>query len=233
MIVDIPVYSVEMGAAPEKPRNRLVLRAVLKEVSPIVARVISVTDDLEVHDLHDVFLSLLGWELDPGFIIRVHAQEFNSFQRRSRGKRLRDFQLRRQEKFLYICDTLDLWEWEVRVLDVAPAEAGDADVVCLKGRGAPPPEGCGGPCGYRLMHRRQEGRAVSDPDVISASVELLSAAYPDETINWQFLEEAVNDGWRSIEQRLERSGPLTPMRFSLKETNERLALLMQRRSVWR
>lgn len=220
-----------MGVPSEKPRNRLVLRAVLKEVSPVVARVISVSDDLEIYDLHDVFLSMLGWEFDPGFIIRVHAQEFNSFQRKSRGKRLRDFQLRRQEKFLYICDTLDLWEWEIRVLDVRPAEAGDADIVCLQGRGAPPPEGCGGPRGYRLMLKRQEGSAISDPDAISASVELLSATYLDETINWQFLEEVVNDGWRGVEQRLERSGPLTPLRFSLKETNERLALLMQRGSM--
>ena len=52
------------------------------------------------------------------FIIRVHGQEFNSYQRRSRGKRLRDLQLRRQEKFLYLGNTLDLWEWEIRVLDI-------------------------------------------------------------------------------------------------------------------
>ena len=69
-----------MGATSGEQRNRLVLRAVLKEVSPIVARVISVPDDLEIGDLHNVFLSLLGWKSDPGFIIRVHAQEFNSFQ---------------------------------------------------------------------------------------------------------------------------------------------------------
>ncbi len=102
------------------PAKRLVLRAVLKDISPIVARVISVSDELEISGLHDAFLSVLGWTHDPGFIIRIHAREFNSFRRDSRGKRLRDFQLRRQEKFLYICDTLDLWEWEVRVLDVEP-----------------------------------------------------------------------------------------------------------------
>ena len=223
-----------MEDASQESTNRLVLRAVLNDVSPIVARVISVPDDLEINDLHDAFMSMLGWEGDPGFIIRIHAQEFNSFQRKSRGKRLRDFRLRRQEKFLYICDTLDLWEWEVRVLDVEPAKAGDDDIFCLKGRGAAPPEGCGGPRGYRLMLKCQEGTAINDPDEISASIEMLSAAYPDEAnINWQLLEETVRDGWKSVEKRLERSGPLTPMRFSLKETNERLALLMQRGSVWR
>jgi hypothetical protein len=82
------------------PFKRLILCALLNDVSPMVARVIAVSDDLEISELHEIFLSLLGWAYDPGFIIRIHAQEFNSFQRRSHGKRLRDFRLRRQEKFL-------------------------------------------------------------------------------------------------------------------------------------
>ena len=89
-----------------------------------MARVFSIPDDVEITELHDVFLSMLGWQHDLGFIIRVHGQEFNSYQRRSRGKRLRDFQLRRQEKLLYICNTLDLWEWEIRVLDMQDGNAG-------------------------------------------------------------------------------------------------------------
>src|SRR5713101_4864697 len=137
------------------PFKRLIFRAVLNEVSPIVARVISIPDDVEITELHDVFLSLFGWNYDPGFSIRIHGQEFNSFQRRSRGKRWRDFHLRRQEKFLYICDTLDLWEWEIRVLDVQEGVAEEHDAVCLDGRGAAPPEHCGGPRGYRLMLKRQ------------------------------------------------------------------------------
>src|SRR5215475_13782892 len=120
------------------PFKRLVLRAVLDDVSPIVARVFSIADDVEITDLHDIFLSMLGWQQDLGFIIRVHGQEFNSYQRRFRGKRLRDFQLRRQEKFLYICNTLDLWEWEVRVLDIQEGDPQERDPVCLEVRGATP-----------------------------------------------------------------------------------------------
>src|SRR4029453_10046207 len=137
------------------PFKRLILRAVLNDVSPIVARVFSISDDVEITELHDVFLSMLGWQHDLGFIIRVHGQEFNSYQRRSRGKRLRDFQLHRQEKFLYICNTLDLWEWEIRVLDIQEGNADERDPECLEGRGATPPEHCGGPRGYRLMLKRQ------------------------------------------------------------------------------
>ena len=224
-----------MAQAPTTPTKRLVLRTVLHDVSPIVARVIAVPDHLELHELHDVFLSLLGWTQDLGFIVRIRAQEFNSFRRKTRGKRLCDFVLRRQEKFHYICDTLDLWEWEIRVLDVEPVEGEDVDIVCLMGRGAAPPEHCGGPRGYRLMLRRQvAGAQLSDPDVIAASVQLLSKVSPEDScIDWQFLEEVVTDGWKNVEERLARSGPLTPTRFSLKETNERLALWTQRRRVWR
>src|SRR5712671_791417 len=121
------------------PFKRLILRAVLHDVSPIVARVFSISDDVEITELHDVFLSMLGWQHDLGFIIRVHGQEVNSYQRRSRGKRLRDFQLRRQEKFLYIGNTLDLWEWEIRVLDIQDGNADERDPACLDGRGAAPP----------------------------------------------------------------------------------------------
>jgi hypothetical protein len=217
------------------PVKRLVLRCVLKDVSPLVARVIAVPDDLDIRDLHDLFLVMLDWDYSPDFIIRVHAQEFASFRRNSRGKRLRDFQLRRQEKFLYICDTLDLWEWEVRVLDVEEAEADEEVPVCLKGRGAAPPPMCGGPTGYRLMLRRQQaGPGLSNPAFVSASVKLLAEAYEDELeVDLRSLEETLNEGWKSVEERLAHSGPLAPSRFSLKETNERLALWAQRRRWWR
>ena len=213
------------------PFKRLILRAVLKEVSPIVARVFAVPDELEITDLHDVFLSLLGWQHDPGFILRIHGQEFNSYQRRSRGKRLREFQLRRQEKFLYICDTLDLWEWEIRVLDSQDGQETDRAPECLAGRGAAPPESCGGPRGYRLMLKRQAvGPRVSDPATIAASVHLLAQVYGEEPgIDWPFLTETVATGWKSVEERLARTGPLTPTRFSRKETNGRLATLKQQR----
>ncbi len=116
----------------------MILRAVLHEVSPSVARVFAISDEVEITELHDVFLSMLGWQQDLGFIIRVHGQEVNSYRRRSRGKRLRDFHLRRQEKFLYICNTLDLWEWEMRVLDIQEGNPNERDPECLEGRGAAP-----------------------------------------------------------------------------------------------
>ena len=41
--------------------DRLTLRVVLLKVSPLVARLISVPDDLSLEELHDVLQLVLGW----------------------------------------------------------------------------------------------------------------------------------------------------------------------------
>jgi hypothetical protein len=135
--------------------ERLILRAVLRQVSPMVIRLVSVSDHMPLPEFHDVFRIILGWNGDLGYIIRVHGQEFNSFRRKMRSKALHEFKLHRQEKLLYICDTLDMWEWDVRVLDIQDGVEGDYAPICVGGRGAAPPEFCGGPTGYRLMLKRQ------------------------------------------------------------------------------
>ena len=141
--------------------KRMILRAVLRQVSPMVIRLVSVSDQMPLHEFHDVFRTILGWNGDLGYIVRVHGQEINSFRRNTRSKALHEFKLHRQEKFLYICDLLDMWEWEFRVMDIQEGAATeDPDSLCLGGRGAAPPESCGGPRGYRLMLKRQQkGRA--------------------------------------------------------------------------
>src|ERR1700683_3507266 len=109
---------------PRTPFSRLILRAVLRNVNPMVIRVISVPDSLDVIDFDEVFRAVLGWD-GLGFIFRVHGQEFNSFRRATRSKTLCDFQLRLRETFLYTCGTIDLWEWEFRLLDEEPGNDGD------------------------------------------------------------------------------------------------------------
>jgi hypothetical protein len=62
--------------------KRLILRAVLRQVSPMVIRLVSVSDHMPLPEFHDVFRIILGWNGDLGYIIRVHGQEFNSFRRK-------------------------------------------------------------------------------------------------------------------------------------------------------
>ena len=58
---------------------------------------------------------------------------------------------------------------------------------------------------------------------------MLTAAEPDRSTNtWDLLRGVMDDGLRSIDQRLEEYGPLDPSRFSLLEANQRLAKLVER-----
>ncbi len=128
--------------------------------------------------------------------------------------------LHRQEKFIYICDTLHMWEWDVRVLDIQDGVEDDQAPVCLGGRGAAL---CGGPTGYRLMLKRQrDGDGMSDPVRMEAGIQMLTEACPDQpTRTWDLLRTVVDEGFQSIDRRLKESGPLQPDRFNLKEANER------------
>jgi hypothetical protein len=213
--------------------KRLILRAVLRQVSPMVIRLISVSDQLQLPSFHDIFGAILGRDGDLGYIIRIHGQEFNSFRRKTRSKALHEFKLHRQEKFLYICDTLHMWEWDVRVIDIHNGVEGDDRPVCVDGRGAAPPEFCGGPTGYRLMMKRQrEGAAMSDPLRLQAGIQMMAEACPDEPpATWDFLRTVLSDGFESIDRRLNALGPVEPDRFSLQEANARLNALAQSRRL--
>jgi hypothetical protein len=124
-----------------------------------------------------------------------------------------------------------MWEWELRVMDIQEGAATeDPDPLCLGGRGAAPPESCGGPRGYRLMlKRQQQGATVSDPALVEAMIQVLSATHPEQPAStWSLLRDAVREGWQNVDRRLLEHGPLEPSRFSLQEANERLATLSRR-----
>ena len=71
----------------------LTIRVVLLKVSPLVARLISVPDDLSLEELHDVLQLVLGWSgqanpprkrpLSP--ILKVLAEEWEVCGRGSRA----------------------------------------------------------------------------------------------------------------------------------------------------
>src|SRR3982750_1766636 len=96
--------------------QRLILRTTLRDVSPMVIRLLSVSDQMQLPEFHYMFRAVLGWSGDLGYILRIHGQEFNSFRRKTRSKALHEFKLHRQEKFLYICDTLHMWGGNIRAL---------------------------------------------------------------------------------------------------------------------
>ena len=80
-----------------------------------------------------------------------------------------------------------------------------------------------------MLKRQKEGESMGTPAQVEAVIAMLTAAHPDQPASsWDLLRHVMDDGLRSIDQRLEESGPLGPNRFSLKEANQRLATLVER-----
>lgn len=195
----------------------------------MVIRVMAMPDCLHLPDFDQAFRTVLGWD-GLGFSFHVHGQGFSSFHRATLAKTLRDFQLRPREKFLYTCGAIDDWEWELRLLDQQVGADGDGAPLCIAGRGAAPPEYCGGPTAYRLLLKRQEqGESMCTPAQVEAVIAMFAAADPDRPAStWELLRSALKDGFQNIDHRLQQYGPLDPHRFSLQEANHRLAKLMER-----
>ena len=72
--------------------KRLILRGVLRHVSPMIIRLISVSDHMQLPAFPDAFRAILGWSGDLGYMIRLHGQEFNSLRRKTPSKTLNEFQ---------------------------------------------------------------------------------------------------------------------------------------------
>ena len=76
----------------------------------MVIRGVSVPDDTELTDLHEMFQGLLEWNRALGDTVRLHGQELNTFRRKTRPQPLKECHLHRHEKVRYIADNLHLWE---------------------------------------------------------------------------------------------------------------------------
>jgi hypothetical protein len=83
-----------------------------------------------------------------------------------------------------------------------------------------------------MLKRQQTGEQMFQPAQVETTIGVLAAAHPDRPAStWELLRSVLADGAKSLDRRLEQSGRLEPERFSLKETNERLAQLPKYRRL--
>ncbi|MBM3740343.1 MAG: plasmid pRiA4b ORF-3 family protein [Acidobacteria bacterium] len=74
--------------------KRLILRLVLRDVYPMVVRLIAVPDRLELSDFDEILHAVLGWDGGIGFAIQIQGQVYDSFQRKTRSTKLSGFRAR-------------------------------------------------------------------------------------------------------------------------------------------
>jgi hypothetical protein len=95
---------------------------------------------------------------------------------------LREFQLRRRENVLYTYDFLDLWEWEIRVLDIEPGSAEAWRPRCLAGRAATPPEECGAQRGYmRILDQHKHYPPMAEQELVENALQCVAGVLPDQS----------------------------------------------------
>ena len=84
----------------------------------------AVPDYLNLARVDEVFRSILGWD-GLGYIFRVHGQEFNSFRCGTSTSDCWNFSCGHRKSFLYTFGAIDLWEWELRLVDQEDVADGD------------------------------------------------------------------------------------------------------------
>jgi hypothetical protein len=115
---------------------------------------------------------------------------------------LREFQLRRRENVLYTYDFLDLWEWEIRVLDIEPGSAEAWRPRCLAGRAATPPEECGAQRGYmRILDQHKYYPPMAEQELVENALQCVAGVLPNR-VHRDLLKELLEQGLeRAVEWR--------------------------------
>lgn len=153
------------------PAQIYVLKITLRGSKPPIWRRFAVPGDFGLDELHETIQIVMGWQ-------NYHLHEFiaadgNRFTAFDPDLDDEDFLEEREDEARFrLCDVVegvgsklryeydfgDGWEHVIRVERIEPRQPGVQYPVCLKGRGACPPEDCGGMWGYVELLE-----ALSDP----------------------------------------------------------------------
>jgi hypothetical protein len=138
------------------------LRVVLSSVSkPPVWRRVRVPSDIKFGKLHRALQAAFGWsdghlhewraQVNVGFSANPFFGKMGSEGNISDSRILFQAVLLEGAKFQYVYDHGQSWTHSVEVEKIdGPGDAADR-IECLDGKGACPPDDCGGPSGYRSI----------------------------------------------------------------------------------
>jgi Plasmid pRiA4b ORF-3-like protein len=142
------------------------IKVTLKGSRPPIWRRMQVISDTTLAQLHPLLQCVMGWEDahlyqfvvsgtrygDPRLLGELDAEDARTVPLATLG-------LREKVKFFYEYDFGDSWEHELLVEKILPRDEGKRYPVCLTGKGACPPEDCGGIWGYASFLE-----AIRDPE---------------------------------------------------------------------
>jgi hypothetical protein len=140
------------------------LKVALRGVSkPPVWRRVLVDAGASLGELHEVIMAAMGWD---GGHLHMFSDDTTRYGTTPDDEdedefALADVLVEPGDRLRYTYDFGDDWDHEIKLEKVLPPDAGPhttAVPVCLAGKGACPPEDCGGPWGYTDLKE-----AIADP----------------------------------------------------------------------
>ena len=155
---------------------------------PPVWRRIVIPGNFTFHDLHNTIQSAFGWwdehlyqfqrhPFDGGWTVKEPDDEDDNWGERPEDARetnvLTFIQHMGLEKFVYVYDFGDSWVHDITVEQIDHDTNLDHP-VCLAGKGACPPEDCGGPWGYEELKEEMDKDEINEFDLEEVNEELES-----------------------------------------------------------
>lgn len=170
---------------------KIALRGVTK---PPVWRRLEVPADLDLGQLHGVIQVAMGWQDCHLHVFSDGDAEYGLPDPElghtdERAVRLSPLLARVGDRLLYNYDFGDDWEHDITLEKILPADAGTTGVICTGGKGACPPEDCGGAWGYQELKA-----TLADPnaDEHESMLEWLGLASPGDFDPYAFSAEDAN-----------------------------------------
>jgi len=174
---------------------KISLRGVSK---PPVWRRVAVSPDITLAELHQVILRAMGWHGGHLHVFSTGWAEYGTpgpdlGHLDDSAVRLGDVLLLPGTRLRYTYDFGDDWEHDIQLEQILPEEPGGGHPVCLAGKGACPPDDCGGVWGYSELKE-----TLADP----------ADEQHQDLLNWLGLDSAE---------------AFDPRAFSIDQVNFRLA----------
>jgi Plasmid pRiA4b ORF-3-like protein len=190
------------GAVGGARSDPAVLRVKIRLVGvsrPPVWRRLLVRADMRLDRFHDAIQAAMGWEDYHLHLFSSGNAEYGVADpelghRDERRTRLNQLLKGPGARIGYTYDFGDHWRHDITVEEVLAASSRDGYPVCLAGKGACPPEDCGGAWGYEQLRE-----VLADP----------AHDQHEDMLEWLGLESAA---------------AFDPMSFDIDEANEALAL---------
>ncbi|HEX5401397.1 MAG TPA: plasmid pRiA4b ORF-3 family protein [Pseudonocardiaceae bacterium] len=146
---------VRRPATAVRPDTRYQIKVALRGVTkPPVWRRLEVPADLDLGQLHEVIQVAMGWQDCHLHVFSDGDTEYGLpdpelGHNDERAVHLSQLLAGVRDRLLYTYDFGDDWEHDITLEKILPIDAGAPDVICTGGKGACPPEDCGGVWGYQ------------------------------------------------------------------------------------